>query len=162
MHPAIDSILQEALRIKSDANKLFVASKYTDCLQLYTLSLNKNPFDPAVWCNRTLGEANASIALLPPWTLSLTLSSWSPLLDRCRDEAEVGRARSCHCGRHQGHRTGPQIRQGLLPQGCRSALHHEAKGRARRLEESRSHGAQERASKGTARQHAEARAAARV
>lgn len=43
---------QEALRIKSDANKLFVASKYTEAQQLYTLSLNKNPFDPAVWCNR--------------------------------------------------------------------------------------------------------------
>jgi len=42
----------EALRIKSEANKLFVASKYNECLQLYTLSLNKNPFDPAVWCNR--------------------------------------------------------------------------------------------------------------
>lgn len=43
---------QEALRIKSEANKLFSTSKYPDALQLYTLSLNKNPFDPAVWCNR--------------------------------------------------------------------------------------------------------------
>lgn len=42
----------EALRIKSDANKLFTSSKYLEALQLYTLSLNKNPFDPAVWCNR--------------------------------------------------------------------------------------------------------------
>lgn len=42
----------EALRIKSDANKLFTSSKYPDALAMYTLSLNKNPFDPAVWCNR--------------------------------------------------------------------------------------------------------------
>ena len=42
----------EALRIKSEANKLFTASRYPEALQLYTLSLNKNPFDPAVWCNR--------------------------------------------------------------------------------------------------------------
>ena len=42
----------EALRIKSEANKLFTSSKYLEALQMYTLSLNKNPFDPAVWCNR--------------------------------------------------------------------------------------------------------------
>lgn len=47
---------QEALRIKSEANKLFVASKYTEALQLYTLSLNKNPFDPAVWANRACSD----------------------------------------------------------------------------------------------------------
>lgn len=48
----LSSCNQEALRIKSEANKLFVGSHYPEALQMYTLSLNKNPFDPAVWCNR--------------------------------------------------------------------------------------------------------------
>ncbi|KAL8278876.1 hypothetical protein RQP46_008747 [Phenoliferia psychrophenolica] len=41
-----------ALRIKSEANALFSASKYRQSLDLYTASLNKNPFDPIVWSNR--------------------------------------------------------------------------------------------------------------
>ncbi|KAK4702839.1 serine/threonine-protein phosphatase 5, partial [Phenoliferia sp. Uapishka_3] len=43
---------QAALRIKSEANALFSASKYRDSLDLYTASLNKNPFDAIVWSNR--------------------------------------------------------------------------------------------------------------
>ncbi|KAI5480161.1 protein phosphatase 5, partial [Pseudohyphozyma bogoriensis] len=41
-----------ALKIKSEANALFSASKYGPSLDLYTASLNKNPFDPVVWSNR--------------------------------------------------------------------------------------------------------------
>lgn len=41
-----------ALKVKSDANKLFGESKYRESLDLYTASLNKNPFDPVVWSNR--------------------------------------------------------------------------------------------------------------
>ncbi|SCZ95325.1 BZ3500_MvSof-1268-A1-R1_Chr11-2g03434 [Microbotryum saponariae] len=43
---------KDALRIKSEANALFSASKYRPSLDLYTASLNKNPFDPIVWSNR--------------------------------------------------------------------------------------------------------------
>ncbi|GAA5952624.1 hypothetical protein JCM3765_002225 [Sporobolomyces pararoseus] len=41
-----------ALAIKSQANALFSQSKYRESLDLYTASLNKNPFDPIVWSNR--------------------------------------------------------------------------------------------------------------
>ncbi|GAA5930518.1 protein serine/threonine phosphatase [Sporobolomyces koalae] len=41
-----------ALAIKSQANALFSKSKYRDSLDLYTVSLNKNPFDAVVWSNR--------------------------------------------------------------------------------------------------------------
>ncbi|GAA5922540.1 hypothetical protein JCM1841_006193 [Sporobolomyces salmonicolor] len=41
-----------ALHIKSQANALFSQSKYRDSLDLYTASLNKNPFDAIVWSNR--------------------------------------------------------------------------------------------------------------
>lgn len=41
-----------ALSIKSQANALFTQSKYRESLDLYTASLNKNPFDPIVWSNR--------------------------------------------------------------------------------------------------------------
>ncbi|KAK4054960.1 Palmitoyl-protein thioesterase 1 [Microbotryomycetes sp. JL221] len=47
-----DEDKQNALRIKSEANALFSASKYRDSLDMYTASLNKNPFDPIVWSNR--------------------------------------------------------------------------------------------------------------
>ena len=42
----------DALRVKKEANKSFLASDYQSALDLYTLSLGRNPFDSAVWCNR--------------------------------------------------------------------------------------------------------------
>ncbi|ORY62711.1 Metallo-dependent phosphatase-like protein [Leucosporidium creatinivorum] len=48
-----DADKQTALRIKSEANALFSASKYRPSLDMYTASLNKNPFDPIVWSNRS-------------------------------------------------------------------------------------------------------------
>ncbi|GAA5833510.1 hypothetical protein JCM3766R1_002562 [Sporobolomyces carnicolor] len=47
-----DEEKKAALAIKSQANALFSQSKYRDSLDLYTASLNKNPFDPIVWSNR--------------------------------------------------------------------------------------------------------------
>ncbi|POV96237.1 hypothetical protein PSHT_15265 [Puccinia striiformis] len=44
---------QEALRLKSEANQRFTASQYQEALDLYTLSINTNPFDATVWCNRS-------------------------------------------------------------------------------------------------------------
>ncbi|KAK4050596.1 Palmitoyl-protein thioesterase 1 [Microbotryomycetes sp. JL201] len=44
-----DEDKQSALRIKSEANALFSGE---DSLDMYTASLNKNPFDPIVWSNR--------------------------------------------------------------------------------------------------------------
>lgn len=44
--------IAHALQLKSDANKRFTASQYQDALDLYTLSINVNPFDATVWCNR--------------------------------------------------------------------------------------------------------------
>ncbi|GAA6024151.1 hypothetical protein JCM10207_001601 [Rhodosporidiobolus poonsookiae] len=41
-----------ALALKTQANAQFSQSKYLDALNLYTASLNKNPFDPIVWSNR--------------------------------------------------------------------------------------------------------------
>ncbi|BGP17335.1 hypothetical protein JCM10213_007549 [Rhodosporidiobolus nylandii] len=41
-----------ALTLKSQANAHFTASRYREALDLYTASLNKNPFDPIVWSNR--------------------------------------------------------------------------------------------------------------
>ncbi|KAI8457919.1 protein phosphatase 5, partial [Phakopsora pachyrhizi] len=44
---------EKALELKRDANKFFVESHYQEALDLYTLSLNSNPFDSTVWCNRS-------------------------------------------------------------------------------------------------------------
>jgi tetratricopeptide (TPR) repeat protein len=41
-----------ALSLKSQANAHFTSSRYRESLDLYTASLNKNPFDPIVWSNR--------------------------------------------------------------------------------------------------------------
>ncbi|GAA5992628.1 hypothetical protein JCM11641_003530 [Rhodosporidiobolus odoratus] len=41
-----------ALSLKSQANANFTSSRYREALDLYTASLNKNPFDPIVWSNR--------------------------------------------------------------------------------------------------------------
>ncbi|GAA5825213.1 hypothetical protein JCM11251_006147 [Rhodosporidiobolus azoricus] len=41
-----------ALSLKSQANADFQQSRYRQALDLYTASLNKNPFDPIVWSNR--------------------------------------------------------------------------------------------------------------
>ncbi|KWU41314.1 protein phosphatase 5 [Rhodotorula sp. JG-1b] len=41
-----------ALSLKSQANAQFTQSHYRESLDLYTVSLNKNPFDPIVWSNR--------------------------------------------------------------------------------------------------------------
>lgn len=43
---------QLALSLKSQANAQFTQSHYRESLDLYTVSLNKNPFDPIVWSNR--------------------------------------------------------------------------------------------------------------
>jgi len=43
---------QLALSLKSQANTHFSSSRYREALDLYTASLNKNPFDPIVWSNR--------------------------------------------------------------------------------------------------------------
>ncbi|PLW11818.1 hypothetical protein PCANC_20237 [Puccinia coronata f. sp. avenae] len=48
-----EETIAEALRLKSDANKRFTASQYQEALDLYTLSINLNPFDATVWCNRS-------------------------------------------------------------------------------------------------------------
>ncbi|KAI7967856.1 hypothetical protein MJO29_001133 [Puccinia striiformis f. sp. tritici] len=45
--------IDEALRLKSEANQRFTASQYQEALDLYTLSINTNPFDATVWCNRS-------------------------------------------------------------------------------------------------------------
>ncbi|BGP56321.1 Palmitoyl-protein thioesterase 1 [Rhodotorula sphaerocarpa] len=42
-----------ALSLKSQANAQFTQSHYREALDLYTVSLNKNPFDPIVWSNRS-------------------------------------------------------------------------------------------------------------
>jgi len=42
---------EDALRIKKEANKSFQSSDYSSALDLYTLALNRNPFDSSVWCN---------------------------------------------------------------------------------------------------------------
>lgn len=44
---------QLALSLKSQANSQFTQSHYREALDLYTVSLNKNPFDPIVWSNRS-------------------------------------------------------------------------------------------------------------
>ncbi|GAA6043581.1 hypothetical protein JCM8097_005264 [Rhodosporidiobolus ruineniae] len=41
-----------ALSLKQRANAHFTASRFRQALDLYTASLNKNPFDPIVWSNR--------------------------------------------------------------------------------------------------------------
>ncbi|GAA5848786.1 hypothetical protein JCM8547_006345 [Rhodosporidiobolus lusitaniae] len=41
-----------ALSYKSQANSHFSGSRYREALDLYSASLNKNPFDPIVWSNR--------------------------------------------------------------------------------------------------------------
>lgn len=69
-----------ALKVKSDANKLFGESKYRESLDLYTASLNKNPFDPVVWSNRAAvrlkleenGLAIADSSLFLPLPLCLS------------------------------------------------------------------------------------------
>jgi len=48
-----EETIANALRLKSDANKRFTASQYQEALDLYTLSINLNPFDATVWCNRS-------------------------------------------------------------------------------------------------------------
>ncbi|EFP74060.2 protein phosphatase 5 [Puccinia graminis f. sp. tritici CRL 75-36-700-3] len=48
-----EETIAEALRLKSEANKRFTASQYQEALDLYTLSINLNPFDATVWCNRS-------------------------------------------------------------------------------------------------------------
>jgi hypothetical protein len=45
---------ERAKAIKSEANRHFGLSDYQIALDLYTQSLNVNPFDPATWCNRKL------------------------------------------------------------------------------------------------------------
>jgi hypothetical protein len=45
---------ERAKAIKSEANRHFASSDYLTALDLYTQSLNVNPFDPATWCNRAL------------------------------------------------------------------------------------------------------------
>ncbi|GAA5901883.1 hypothetical protein JCM8208_006627 [Rhodotorula glutinis] len=62
-----------ALSLKSQANTHFSSSRYREALDLYTASLNKNPFDPIVWSNRAavrlkleeygLGVADSSRAI---------------------------------------------------------------------------------------------------
>ncbi|GAA5917451.1 hypothetical protein JCM6882_006473 [Rhodosporidiobolus microsporus] len=47
-----DEERQAALSLKSQANTNFQQSRYREALDLYTASLNKNPFDPIVWSNR--------------------------------------------------------------------------------------------------------------
>ncbi|POY71537.1 putative Protein-serine/threonine phosphatase [Rhodotorula taiwanensis] len=48
-----DDDKQLALSLKSQANSQFTQSHYREALDLYTVSLNKNPFDPIVWSNRS-------------------------------------------------------------------------------------------------------------
>ena len=45
---------ERAKIIKSEANKHFGMSNFVEALDLYTASLNINPFDPATWCNSEL------------------------------------------------------------------------------------------------------------
>ncbi|BGP49272.1 Palmitoyl-protein thioesterase 1 [Rhodotorula kratochvilovae] len=62
-----------ALSLKSQANAHFTGSRYREALDLYTASLNKNPFDAIVWSNRAavrlkleeygLGVADSSRAI---------------------------------------------------------------------------------------------------
>ncbi|KAH9485179.1 Serine/threonine-protein phosphatase T [Psilocybe cubensis] len=43
---------QEALRLKAAANKAFTSHEFNDAARLYSESIQKNPNEPTVWCNR--------------------------------------------------------------------------------------------------------------
>lgn len=73
---------QLALSLKSQANSHFTASRYREALDMYTASLNKNPFDPIVWSNRAavrlkLEEHGLAIADSSE-SLSNTICEFSP------------------------------------------------------------------------------------
>lgn len=51
---------------RADAVDVSTASKYRDSLDMYTASLNKNPFDPIVWSNRGISAVSTSSSTTHP------------------------------------------------------------------------------------------------
>ncbi|KAG2015756.1 phosphoprotein phosphatase [Coprinopsis cinerea AmutBmut pab1-1] len=69
----------EALKIKGEANKAFIAHDFPNAARLYTLAIEKNPNDATFWCNRAaarikleehgyaLADASQAIVLNPQY-----------------------------------------------------------------------------------------------